>query len=97
MILLIDAPFDRWFDINNITPHFEFGFGLSYTTFGYSGLTVTKIHHRRESDKHTTPAVTSGSVALSIQSSNASVSASASASTITASTPNSSSVSISGK
>ncbi|KAJ7336795.1 glycoside hydrolase superfamily [Mycena albidolilacea] len=85
----------RWFDINNITPRFEFGFGLSYTTFGYSGLTVTKIHHRRESNKRTTPAVVSSSAAASIQSSSASVSASASASTITASAPNSSFASIS--
>jgi hypothetical protein len=33
--LLIDY---RWFDAKNITPRFEFGFGLSYTTFEYGSL-----------------------------------------------------------
>jgi beta-glucosidase len=32
----------RHFDAKNIVPRFEFGFGLSYTTFNYSSLQVTK-------------------------------------------------------
>lgn len=39
--LLIDY---RWFDAKNITPRFEFGFGLSYTQFEYSNLQVSKIN-----------------------------------------------------
>lgn len=33
----------RGLDYRNVTPVYEFGFGLSYTTFGYSGLTVEKL------------------------------------------------------
>ncbi|KAF9453634.1 glycoside hydrolase family 3 protein [Macrolepiota fuliginosa MF-IS2] len=35
--LLLDY---RYMDVHNITPRFEFGFGLSYATFGYSGLSI---------------------------------------------------------
>ena len=31
----------RWFDSQKIEPLFPFGFGLSYTRFAYSGLTIT--------------------------------------------------------
>jgi beta-glucosidase len=33
----------RLFDSKNITPRFEFGFGLSYTTFDYSNITITPL------------------------------------------------------
>ncbi|KAF8328932.1 beta-glucosidase [Cantharellus anzutake] len=33
----------RWFDQNNITPRFEFGYGLSYTSFSYSALAIVYL------------------------------------------------------
>ncbi|KAJ7647678.1 putative beta-glucosidase [Roridomyces roridus] len=32
----------RWFDAKNITPRWEFGFGLSYTDFTYGELSIAK-------------------------------------------------------
>jgi beta-glucosidase-like glycosyl hydrolase len=45
--LLIDY---RWFDAKNIEPRYEFGFGLSYTTFKYSGLKVSKVAFNTKDD-----------------------------------------------
>ena len=33
----------RHFDLHNITPRFEFGYGLSYSAFSYSNLTVSAV------------------------------------------------------
>jgi hypothetical protein len=33
----------RHFDAANIAPRFEFGFGMSYTKFQYSGLSITPV------------------------------------------------------
>ena len=37
----------KWYDAQKIDPLFEFGFGLSYTEFDYSGLSVTTARDSR--------------------------------------------------
>ncbi|KAJ6510480.1 glycoside hydrolase family 3 protein [Mycena sanguinolenta] len=41
----------RAFDAFNITPRFEFGFGLSYTNFTYSKLHIAEVGHQASTDK----------------------------------------------
>lgn len=38
----------RWYDANGIEPQFDFGYGLSYTTFEYSDLSVTFAPYANE-------------------------------------------------
>ena len=41
----------RHFDAANITPRFEFGFGLSYTAFQYSDLNITPVEEDQDQDE----------------------------------------------
>ena len=40
----------RHFDAANIKPRYEFGFGLSYTAFQYSGLSITTVEEAQDQD-----------------------------------------------
>jgi hypothetical protein len=43
------------FDAKNIAPRFEFGFGLSYTTFAYSHLTIKSTNFQRRNKISSSP------------------------------------------
>jgi beta-glucosidase len=53
----------RHFNAKNITPRYEFGFGLSYTTFNYSNLAITKAASSSNTTTLNTGAYPKGPVA----------------------------------
>lgn len=50
----------RHFDAANITPRYEFGYGLSYTTFSYDNLAISQNTSANTSQQHPTGAVLEG-------------------------------------
>lgn len=48
----------RWFDTKNIKPLYPFGYGLSYTTFAYSGLKTDKETYHQSDTIHVSCRIT---------------------------------------
>jgi beta-glucosidase len=53
----------KWFESKNLQPLFPFGFGLSYTTYGYSGLKVDPQGHEVSFDLKNTGSRTGTEIA----------------------------------